>query len=398
MEHSSHPRSGPCAGLKVLDLSTMVSGPMCGQMFGDLGADVIKLESVEGDQLRHTPPQHKGLSAYFCQFNRNKRSIAVDLKSEAGRSIARTLASDCDVLVENFRPGVSARLGMDYETLRAANPGLVYVSIKGFGEDGPDKDLPAYDPVIQALVGFMPVQGDGGAPQPILNSVVDKLAAMSGVTSALAALWSRERTGGNGQKVIVKMVDVWAAFISHEEIRDHFFMDAEVPPRPKSGTHRMYKARDGYVMALVFQDSQLQGMAKVLKRPDLLSDARFARLRDRVNNLNAMGEELARSIETMSVGELVAGARQHDVPLAKVHSLKEFLDHPQAKHNNTFPITTDPEFGRLKGLTSFAEFCGSPLDLQARAPRLGEQSDEILAEAGFGLDDIRRLRESGTVR
>lgn len=392
------PRTGPCVGLKVLDLSTMVSGPMCGQMFGDLGADVVKLESVEGDALRQAAPQHKGFSAYFQHFNRNKRSIAVNLKSEEGRAIAKRLAGECDVLIENFRPDVAARLGIDYETLRATNPGLVYISIKGFGEDGPDRDLPAYDPVIQALAGFMAVQGTGGTPVPIANAVADKIAAMSGAMSGLAALVSRQLNGGQGQKVIVKMMDAWANFISHEEVRNHTFIESEAPPAPKSGTHRVFKARDGHVMALTFQDSQFKGITKVLNRPDLLEDPRFAKLRERVLNTEALSEELAKSMENMTVAELTAGAREHDVPLAKVHTLEEFFDYPQARHNKTFPTWSDPELGDMRGLSFFASFTATPLHLAARAPKLGEQAEDILSEAGFGPDEIARMRQSGAIR
>src|SRR5712675_2334674 len=191
-EHPAIERAGPCVGLMVLDLSTMVSGPMGGQIFGDLGADVIKLEAIGGDTMREVFPHHKGLGAFFSQYNRSKRSIAVDLKTEEGREIARELALRADVLIENFRPGVAERLGLGYEELKAQNRSLVYLSVKGFGEDGPDKDQPAYDMVIQGLTGFMAVQGAGGLPMPIRNSVADKVAAISGVMSALAALWARE--------------------------------------------------------------------------------------------------------------------------------------------------------------------------------------------------------------
>ena len=398
MANSHASVAGPCAGLKVLDLSSMVSGPMCGQILGDLGADVIKLEPVEGDALRQAAPHHKGLSAYFCLYNRNKRSIAVDLKSEEGRALAKSLGSRCDVVIENFRPGVAARLGMDYEALRASNPGLVYVSIKGFGEDGPDKDLPAYDPVIQALAGFMVIQGGDGPPQAIANSVADKVAATSAANAALAALLSRERSGGKGQKVVVSMIDAWASFISQDELRSHFFLESDAPVPPRSGAHRVFRAKDGYVMALVIQDSQFEGATRVVNRPQLLADERFAKLRARLLHTKALNDELAKSMETMTVAELTAAARLHDVPLAKVHTLPEFLEHPQARHNNTFPVSTDPEFGAMRGLTFSARFGGTPLDLDRRAPKLGEHTADVLGEAGFTAADIDRLRAGGAIR
>lgn len=395
---TAQPRSGPCVGLKVLDVSSMVSGPLCGQMLGDMGADVVKLESLDGDPLRQSAPRHKDLSAYFCLYNRSKRSIAVDLKTDRGRSIAQKMAEHADVLIENYRPGVASRLGMDYETLSAMNPGLVYVSIKGFGEDGPDKDLPAYDPVIQALVGFMPVQGGEGPPQAIANSVADKIASVSGVNAALAALYARDRSGGRGQKVVVKMIDAWASFILHDEMRHRMFMDSDAPSPPRSGAHRTFKAKDGYVTALAIQDSQFVGITKVVNRPDLLDDERFARLRERMWNTNALNDELARSMETMTVAELTAAAREYDVPLAKVHTIDEFIEHPQVRHNNTFPVLTDPEYGRMRGLACPAEFRGTPVDLDVRAPALGEQTREILAEAGVASEEVDKLFEAGVVR
>src|SRR5882757_3142788 len=270
-------RTGPCVGLTVLDLSTMVSGPMGGQIFGDLGADVIKVETTAGDTMRAVFPHHKGLGAFFSQYNRSKRSIAIDLKSEEGRAVAIDLAVKADVLIENFRPGVTDRLGLGYETLREKNPGLVYVSIKGFGEDGPYRDQPAYDQVIQGLVGFMPLQGVGGPPLPIRSTMVDKVTAMSGAMSALAALWARERDGGKGQKVVVKMLDAWAAFVSQEEMKNHTFLNSDaVAPIPRD-MYRVFETRDGHVIGLIIQDNQFRGICAVLNRPDLLTDPRFAR-------------------------------------------------------------------------------------------------------------------------
>jgi crotonobetainyl-CoA:carnitine CoA-transferase CaiB-like acyl-CoA transferase len=390
-------RTGPCVGLTVLDLSTMVSGPMGGQIFGDLGADVIKLEAITGDTMRAVFPHHKGLGAYFTQYNRSKRSIAVDLKSEEGRSLARELALKADVLIENFRPGVSERLGLSYEELRENNPGLVYVSVKGFGEDGPYRDQPAYDQVIQGLVGFMAIQGAGETPAPIRNSVADKVSAMSGAMSALAALWARERNGGNGQKVVVKMLDAWAAFISQEEMKNHTFLDSDVPPPPLREMYRVFDTRDGHVLGLIIQDNQFRGICAALNRPELLQDPRFVKPGDRLKNIALLHDELTPSIANMTTAEFLVETRKHEVPMAPVNTMEQFFEDPQAKHNRTFPVSHDAEFGAMRTLNFFASFSGTPANLAIRAPKLGEHTDDVLRKLGRSEDEIGRLRASKVV-
>jgi crotonobetainyl-CoA:carnitine CoA-transferase CaiB-like acyl-CoA transferase len=390
--------AGPCAGLTVLDLSTMVSGPMGGQIFGDLGADVIKVEAIEGDTMRAVFPHHKGLGAFFSQYNRSKRSIAIDLKSEAGRAVAIELALKADLLIENFRPGVTERLGLGYETLREKNPGLVYVSIKGFGEDGPYKDQPAYDQVIQGLVGFMVLQGAGGPPLPIRNSVADKVTAMSGAMSALAALWARERNGRKGQKVVVKMLDAWAAFVSQEEMKNHTFLNSDVPRPALRDTYRVFETRDGHVIGLIIQDNQFRGICQALNRPELLTDPRFTKPGDRLQNISLLHDELTPSIAAMTTAEFLAGTRRHEVPMAPVNTLEQFFEDPQAKHNGTFQEIEDPEFGVMRGLNFFASFTDTPLNLTRRAPKLGEQTDAILQEMGRSDQEIIGLREAKIVR
>ena len=300
-------RQGPCAGLTVLDLSTMVSGPMASQIFGDLGADVIKVEATGGDTMRAVFPHHKGLGAFFSQYNRNKRSIVVDLKSEEGRRLARQLVLRSDLLIENFRPGVTDRLGLNYDELKKENPGLVYLSIKGFGEDGPYRDQPAYDQVIQGLVGFMAIQGAGGSPEPIRNPMADKVSAMSAAMSALAALWARERNGGVGQKVVVKMLDAWAAFVSQDELKNHTFLDSAVPPPPLRQMYRVFDTQDGKAIGLIIQDDQFRGICAVVDRPDLLTDPRFAKPGDRLRNIGELHDELAPSIARLTSAAFLEG-------------------------------------------------------------------------------------------
>ncbi len=198
--------NGPLVGISVVDFSTVVSGPLCAQILGDLGAEVIKVEAPRGDTTRMLgPPFRGGQTPIFSQFNRNKRCLTLDLKQPAGLEVARRLAQKSDVLVENFRPGIAARLGIGYETLAADNPGLVYVAISGFGPDGPYANLPAYDTVIQGLSGFMHIQGEADAPQLVRGIAADKASGLTATYAVLAALFARERNGGRGQHIDVPM-------------------------------------------------------------------------------------------------------------------------------------------------------------------------------------------------
>jgi len=372
--------SGPCADIKVLEFATMVSGPMCGQILGDLGADVIKLESATGDVMRTMPPHYRGLSGYFAQYNRNKRSIVLDLKSSAGRVQARRLAERVDVIIENFRPGVTRRLGLDYDSLRPANAGLIYLSINGFGETGPYAGQPAYDHVIQGLVGFMPVQGEDGPPLPVKGPVVDKVAAMSGALAILAALNQRHVTGGRGQQINVRMLDAWAAFILHERVHNFTFQSEDAPRSPVRNTFRAFATRDGHVIGLVFQDDQFRGICAALQREDLLTDPRFATPAARVFNIDDLHRAVAADIAALSTAEFLAAMRCNNVPFAPVNDLDGFFADPQVRHNSSYVDVEDAEFGPMRNLAFMARFDAAPSGFRHRPPKLGEHTEEVMRE------------------
>lgn len=393
---ASPERRAPCEGLRVLDFTTVVSGPFCTQALGDYGADVIKLEGLMGDMSRSTSgPFHAGLSGFFSQMNRNKRSIALDLKSAGGRELVLRLAREADVVVENFRPDVMERLGIGYETLAGVNRRLVYVSISGFGPDGPYAPLPAYDHVVQGLAGMMPAQGGAGAPQMFRSVVADKAAGMTALSATLAALLARERQDAGGQRVDVPMLDAYAAFILPELMGSVSFPDSD-ERTPPFDLFRVYPTADGHVVGMVVQDDQFRGLCEVLGRDDLREDARFASLVGRFQHIDALLEILLEEFRDRPTRELITELRASGAPFAPVNDLDAFLEDEQVAHSEVVRIIEDPA-ARVRVLRPPARLAGSPTVEPRRPPLLGEHTDEILRLAGCSADEITRYREQGVV-
>ncbi|MGI9591977.1 MAG: CaiB/BaiF CoA transferase family protein [Myxococcota bacterium] len=390
---------GPLAGIRVIDFSTVISGPVCSQALGDLGADVVKVEPPTGDPARYSgaPFREPGFSAFLAQFNRNKRSIALDLKQEEGRAVARRLAERADVLVENFRPGVTDRLGIGWRELKERNPGLIYCSICGFGSDGPDANLPAYDHVIQATIGLMPTQGGDGEPRLIQGGVADKATGMTALSGVLAALFSRER-GGGGQRLEVPMIDAFAAFGLPEALMSRTFPPLESNAPGVNDVFRTFATADGHVVGLTIQDAQFRGLCGALGREDLADDPRFAELGPRFQNYVALCDLLAEEIAKHSTRDFAARCREKGVPFARVNDVDDFLAEPQVANNETVIGVDDPRFGTTRYLRHPVRYEKTPAGLRLHAPRLGEHTLEILAEAGYGDEEIEALRAAGAIR
>ncbi len=390
---------GPLAGIRVLDISAVVSGPLCGQILGDLGADVIKLEAPRGDTTRKLGvPAAEGLTSLFVQVNRNKRAVSIDLKQERGRELAQRLAASVDVLLENFRPGVAERLGLAYEPLAEANPKLIYVSINGFGDEGPYRDLPAYDTVIQGLSGFMPVQGGKGAPQLVKSIVADKTTALTASYGVLAALLARERGDGRGQRVVVPMLDSYAAFMLPDILGAESFPPAEAPSREIPDVHRTWATLDGHVVMMIVEDDQFAAICQALEREDLIEDPRCANLVTRILHANELFEILEQEVARFPTAELVERARKLGAPLAPANTLGDFIADPQVAANGTVFSVDHERAGTLRLVRNPVRFSATPTGLRRLPPGLGAETDEILAEAGLGHEEIEKLREDGTVR
>lgn len=392
---------GPMAGIRVIDFSTVVSGPLCSQILGDLGADVIKVEAPRGDSSRMMGfPFRGGLSPLFTQFNRNKRALSIDLKLAAGTEVARRLVRSADVVLENYRPGVADRLGIGYDALSAENAGLVYVAISGFGPTGPYADLPAYDTVIQGLSGFMQVQGDEQDPKLVRGIAADKTTGITAAYATLAALLGRERNGGQGQRVEVPMLDAYAAFALPDVLGPEVFLPVEeVPPGmpTPADIHRTWKTADGHVVMMIIEDDQFRGICRAVGRDDMIDDPRCANLMTRLAHAKDLFAILEAEIEKWPTAELIERGRRFGAPVAPANGIREFLSDPQVKVNRTIFEVEDEQAGRMRQLRNPVRFGKTPANLRRLPPRLGQHTDEVLSEAGYSDDEIRALRSAHAV-
>lgn len=389
--------SGPLAGVRVLDMSAVVSGPLCGQVLGDLGADVVKIEAPTGDATRRLGmPDECGYTGWYLNFNRNKRGMAIDLKTEAGAAVVHRLARDADIVVENFRPGVAERLNLGYERLSRDNPGLIYVAISGFGPDGPYRDRPAYDSVIQGYAGFMPTQGGGSEPALVRSIAADKVSGMTATYSVLAALYAREKNGGRGQRIDVPMFDSWVAYILPDVFLDRSYADRP-EPGPAPNIHRTWATKDGHVVMMLIEDHQFHAMCRTLDREDMIEDPRCKTIIDRFMNADTLFPEIEDALTKWTTQELVDRAAAFGAPLAPANGITEMMADPQAIHSKIVFEVKHDQAGNLRYLRSPARFSETPTAFHAHPPKLGEHNDALLREAGYSEDEIMALREAGAI-
>jgi crotonobetainyl-CoA:carnitine CoA-transferase CaiB-like acyl-CoA transferase len=380
----------------------MITGPLCSQQLGDLGADVIKVEPLHGEVSRWLVPPHKaGLSGFYSQLNRNKRSLAVDLKNPEGVAVIRKLAETADILVENFRGGVPDRLGIGYDDLRPLNERLIYVSITGFGPSGPYAHQPAYDPIAQGLVGMMPMQGQpfGGKPQLIQSAIVDKTTATTAAGVALAALYARDGLNGSGkgQRVDVPMIDAYAANSLPDALAVDSFMPSDLPDPKPLAVLRTYETLDGYVVGMALQDNHFKGLCEALECTELLEREGMRNVGERISDFETWLDAIEAEIRKWHTDELLERFDLHGVPFGKVKTVREFAEDPQAQHNRTIFDAEHPEAGTMRYVRYPGHLSDTPACLHRHPPTLGEHSTEVLREAGYSDEAIESLRESGII-
>ncbi len=388
------------SGVRVVDLSTMLAGPWCADILGDQGADVIKVEVPgSGDHTREMGPRSGGVSAMFANINRSKRSVEIDLKSEGGRGVLLDLIGGADVLIQNFRPGVADRLGIGYACARTANPGIVYVSLSGFGERGPYAPRRAYDPVLQALSGLTSIQAgsDDARPRLIRTVLPDKLTAITAAQAVTAALFARQETGV-GQHVRLSMLDAVVAFIWASDMEDQTWVDQPaVAQTPASERDLIYATRCGYITVAVMTNSEWRGLCAALERPEWLRDARFATPAGRQEHIE---DRLAMTQEALldrTAAEWLETFARHDVPAAPALTRNELIEHPQIRESELLIETDHPAGGRLRQARVAARFEGTPVDEPRGAPALGEHTDAVLTEIGLSREQIADLRARGAI-
>lgn len=378
----------PLHGLRVLDFSTTIAGPHCARLLADMGADVIKIESPEGDLMRSRPVQRNGAGTMFGQLNAGKKSIVLDLKRPEAIAAVKKLVAEVDILVENYRPGVMKRLGLDYPELAKINPRLIYGAISGYGQTGPGAGRPAYAPVIHAATGYDMAhayyQGNRQRPDNCGIFVADYASGAYAMGGILAALHQRHITG-KGQMVDVSMFETLVGMLLGEVNRAQF--DFDMPSRPMYGP---VEASDGYVMLATASEKTFQDMATAAGRRDWLTDPRFEKYADRRMNWDKFVDEFEAWSRTMTVKECVAILEKHGVPCSPYVTVTEALKDPQVEHRGSL-CTIEDSAGAFKSPAPPFRFSGSALQSGPKVASLGEDTRSVLAAAGLSATEIEAL-------
>ncbi len=374
----------PLQGIRVLDLSRVLAGPYCTMVLGDLGADVIKVESPEGDETRGWgPPFSEGESAYYLCVNRNKRSIIVDFKTEEGRAVLQKLIQQSDVLVENFRPGTLARYSLDYESASALNPNIVYCSITGFGQTGPLHDRAGYDFMIQAMGGLMSFTGEpDGEPMKVGVAVADLFAGQNAVIAILAALQARTLTG-RGQHLDISLFDSQLGMLAN--VASNYLISGKLPKRYGNAhanivPYQSFQASDAWFILAVGNDGQFKKLCEVIGNMNLAQDPRFATNAGRVENRDALISILKPVFLNKTVSDWLSAFESAGIPSGPINSLEKVFAESQVAARQMLIEMEHPSIGSLRLVGSPLKLSETPVEYRLSPPRLGEHTDEILKE------------------
>lgn len=398
---STHATSdGPLAGVRVVDLTAVLLGPVATQVFGDLGADVIKIESPTGDTTRSIGASvEAGMASLFLHTNRNKRSLVLDLKQEAGREALRRLLTTADVLFHNMRPAALTRLGFGYAAVAALNPKIIYCGAFGYGQSGRYAAWPAYDDLIQGAVALPSLfEMAGGKSCYIPAALIDRMVALSAANCVTAALYHRERTG-QGQSIDVPMFETMAQMILGEHMGGATFD----PPAGPMGYSRLlspfrkpYRTLSGYVATMAYTDAHWQRFFDFVERQELARDERFATLAARTRHIDALYAIAESEYAKRSSAEWIEILLRLDIPVMQVHSLESLLDDGHLQDVGFFEWIDHPTQGRMRSMPPVSKWSATPLKVRREAPRLGEHSEELLRELGYPPAAIAELRANGT--
>ncbi len=395
-------RKGPLAGVRIIDLTSVMMGPYATMILGDYGADVVKVESPDGDIVRAIPPmKNPGMGAMFLQGNRNKRSIALDLKHPEGRDALLRLADTADVLVHNVRPAAMARLKLGADDLLARNPRLVYASLHGFGESGPYAGRPAYDDLIQGLTALPALAGQiTGEPRYAPATLADRIVGLNAVHAILAALIHRDRSG-EGQAIEIPMFETMAQFVLGDHMSGRSFEPPLGPPgyaRLLTEDRRPYRTRDGHVCVLIYNDKHWSSFFEALGNGyPQARDPRFRSLAGRVENYGLVYKWLGDLIATRTTAEWLAFFEKADIPFGPMHDLDALIDDPHLAAVGLIRTVAHPSEGELRLVGPAATWSKTPSSIDAPAPRLGEHGADILREAGFSDADVEGLARAGVL-
>jgi len=390
--------TGPLNGIRIIDLTAMVSGPLATMMLADQGAEVIKVENPSGGDFTRSAANRQGnVSASFLNNNRNKKSVALNLKEPAGREALLKLVATADVFVQNFRPGVIDRMGLGEDELRKVAPNLIMVSISGFGDTGPFAQRPVYDPLIQALSGLATVQAgtDERRPQLVRTILPDKLTGVVAAQAITAALFARERTG-EGQHVRLSMLDAIIAFLWSSDMGSQTFVQGELPQQAAASFQDLiYETTTGYITIAVQNDREWQALIRAVNRPEWAEDPRFLTAELRQKNIDARLDLIQSVIRTDSAEHWLARLEEESVPCAPVLTRTQVLDHPQVQANDLLVEYDHPQAGHIRQTRAPARFSATPMQPWQGAPALGQDTVASLAGCGYSSDDIQTMVDSG---
>ena len=396
MSQVSADNKGPLAGIRIIDLTTVVMGPFATQILGDMGADIVKVEAPGGDNMRWVGPmRNPGMGHIHMHLNRNKRSIVLDLKKPAGLAAIKRLIAKADALLYNVRPQAMARLGLDYEAVKAINPKLVYVGSFGFSERGTYAGRPAYDDLIQGAAGVPSLTLEQGNDVPRYAPVTlgDRSVGLQAVIATIGALFHAQRTG-QGQSVQVTMFESLTQFV----LGDHMGGRTFEPPIGPAGYARLiaphrrpYKTSDGYLCVLIYNDKHWNNFFDAIARPDLKSDPRFCDHTSRAANIAEVYQFVAEIMHTRTTAEWQSLLNTADIPNTPMHSMESLIDDPHLNSTDFFPVFVHPSEGSVRTTAPVGEWSETPLSIRRLAPQMGEHSREILQEAGFGDEEIDRM-------